>query len=87
MSMKNCNDTIGNRTRDLLACSAVPQSNVHLHAPIQLCIIIILQYLKDANLVNENTVTKPNKVEREDLLLVHTARYLKSLKVSLTYCF
>ncbi|GFG36953.1 hypothetical protein Cfor_12482 [Coptotermes formosanus] len=40
------------------------------------------QYLKDANLVNENTVTKPNKVEREDLLLVHTARYLKSLKWS-----
>ena len=25
MSMKNCNDTIGNRTRDLLICSAVPQ--------------------------------------------------------------
>jgi hypothetical protein len=25
MSMKNSNDTIGNQTRDLLACSAVPQ--------------------------------------------------------------
>jgi hypothetical protein len=25
MSMKNTNDTIGNRTRDLPACSAVPQ--------------------------------------------------------------
>ena len=25
MSMKNCNDTIGNRTRDLPTCSAVPQ--------------------------------------------------------------
>jgi len=25
MSMKNSNDTIGNRTRELLACSAVPQ--------------------------------------------------------------
>jgi hypothetical protein len=25
MSMKNSNETIGNRTRDLLACSAVPQ--------------------------------------------------------------
>jgi hypothetical protein len=44
-----------------------------------------LQYLKDANLVNENTVTKPNEVEQEDLLLVHTARYLKSLKVKLKY--
>jgi hypothetical protein len=25
MSMKNSNDTIGNRTRDLLACKAVPK--------------------------------------------------------------
>jgi hypothetical protein len=25
MSMKNSNDTIGNRTRDIPACSAVPQ--------------------------------------------------------------
>jgi len=25
MSMKNCNDTIGNRTRDLPTCSTVPQ--------------------------------------------------------------
>jgi len=25
MSMKNSNDTIGNRTRDFLACSAIPQ--------------------------------------------------------------
>lgn len=46
----------------------------------------ILQYLKDANLVDENTVTKPNEVQHEDLLLVHTARYLKSLKVNLKYC-
>jgi len=26
MSLKNSNDTIGNRTRDLPACTAVPQS-------------------------------------------------------------
>jgi hypothetical protein len=26
MSMKNSNDTVGNRTRDLLHCSAVPQT-------------------------------------------------------------
>jgi hypothetical protein len=25
MSIKNCNDITGNRTRELLACSAVPQ--------------------------------------------------------------
>jgi len=33
MSMKNSNDTMGNRTRDLPACSAVPQPTVPLRAP------------------------------------------------------
>ena len=32
MSMKNSKDVIGNRTRDLLACSAVPQPTAPLHA-------------------------------------------------------
>jgi hypothetical protein len=31
--MKNSNDTIGNRTRDLLACSAVPQPTAPPRAP------------------------------------------------------
>jgi hypothetical protein len=31
--MKNSNDTTGNRTCDLPACSAVPQPTVPLHAP------------------------------------------------------
>jgi len=34
MSMKNSNDTIGNRTRDLPACSAVPQPTALPRAPI-----------------------------------------------------
>jgi len=33
MSMKNY-DTIGNRTHDIPACSAVPQPTVPLHAPL-----------------------------------------------------
>jgi len=33
MAIKNSNDTIGNRTRDLLACSAVPQPSVPPRAP------------------------------------------------------
>jgi len=33
MSMKNSNDTIGNRTRDLLAFSAVPQPTAPPRAP------------------------------------------------------
>jgi hypothetical protein len=33
MSMKKSSDTIGNRTRDLPACSAMPQPTAPLHAP------------------------------------------------------
>jgi acetoin utilization deacetylase AcuC-like enzyme len=55
---------------------------MHCIVPIKL---FVLQYLKDANIVNENTVTKPNEAQEEDLLLVHTARYLKSLKVMSKY--
>jgi hypothetical protein len=33
MSMKNSIETIGNRTRDLPACSAVPQSTAPLRVP------------------------------------------------------
>jgi hypothetical protein len=36
--MKNSNDTIGNRSRDLPVCSAVPQSLRHQRAP---CILIV----------------------------------------------
>jgi hypothetical protein len=32
--MKNSNDTIGNRTRDLPACSAVPQPTALPRAPL-----------------------------------------------------
>ena len=32
--MKNSNDTIGNRTRDLRACSAVPQPTAPPHSPL-----------------------------------------------------
>jgi hypothetical protein len=33
--MKNSNDTIGNRTRNLPACSTVPQTNAQKRAPIK----------------------------------------------------
>jgi hypothetical protein len=35
MSIKNSNDNIGNQTRDLPACSAVPQSTAPPRAPIK----------------------------------------------------
>ena len=38
MSMKNCNDTIGNRIRDLSNFSAVPQPTAPPRAPVY-CVI------------------------------------------------
>jgi len=37
--MKNSNDIIGNRTRDLPACSAVPQPTAPPRAPMSLFVI------------------------------------------------
>jgi transglutaminase/protease-like cytokinesis protein 3 len=39
--MKNSSDTIGNRTRDLPACSAVPQPTATPRAPIIYYIILL----------------------------------------------
>ena len=33
--MKNSNDTIGNRTRDLLTCSAMPQPTAPPRSPLE----------------------------------------------------
>lgn len=42
----------------------------------------IFKFLKNASLVNDDTIVKPNEAQQDDLLLVHTIRYLKSLKWS-----
>jgi hypothetical protein len=39
--MKNSNDTIENRTRDLPACSAVPQPTAPPRAPLFVLVMII----------------------------------------------
>ena len=41
--MKNSNDTIGNRTRDLLVCNAVPQPT----APPAACTLIYLNIIQE----------------------------------------
>jgi hypothetical protein len=46
MSMKNSNDTIGNRTRDLPTCSAVLQPTALPHAP---------KYRKQYNIFSSST--------------------------------
>ena len=59
MSMKNSNDTIGNRTRDLLGCGAVPQPTAPSRAPLPKHILNnkghkdnIKTDLEDTNLTN-----------------------------------
>ena len=59
MSMKNSNNTIGYRTRDLPACSVVPQPTVPLRAPLPKHILNnkghkdnIKTNLEDTNLTN-----------------------------------
>jgi len=46
MSMKNSNDTIGNRTRGLLTCSAVPQPTAPLRAPFSVGKELFLDWIK-----------------------------------------
>jgi hypothetical protein len=41
MAMKNSNDTIGNRTRDLSACSAVPQPTAPPHTEQLITIVLV----------------------------------------------
>jgi len=53
MSMKNSNDIIGNRTRDLLACSAVPQPTAPPHTPFH-CVVFQIHPVCASALGNSN---------------------------------
>jgi hypothetical protein len=72
MSVKNSSDIIGNRTRDLLAFSAVPQPNAPLRAPkyksareileVLTAVLVKIQFFWDVppcRLVNTNASEEP----------------------------
>ena len=62
--MKNSNYTIGNRTRDLLTCSAVPQPTAPPRSPIQ--VVDIVKY------VTEQRIKRLRHRNRmKDIRLVH----------------
>ncbi|KAJ8952052.1 hypothetical protein NQ318_010962 [Aromia moschata] len=42
----------------------------------------VYKFLKESGLVNKKTVVVPNEATREDLLMVHTKKYLKKLNCS-----
>ncbi|XP_076105589.1 histone deacetylase 11-like isoform X2 [Mytilus galloprovincialis] len=43
----------------------------------------VYEFLKEAKLIQEKTIVKPKEATQADLLVVHTAQYLKDLKWSL----
>ena len=45
--MKNFDDTIGNQTHDLSACSTVPQQTVPLHTPLEEYTLHLISTPKD----------------------------------------
>jgi hypothetical protein len=49
MSVKNSNDTIGNRTRDLPACSAVPQPTAPPRGPPILWVLGVKQHGREVD--------------------------------------
>jgi hypothetical protein len=60
MSKKDFNDTIGNRTRDVSACIAVPQPTAPPRAPETVTILwlSLLSFFKGALLPNFNRMVK-----------------------------
>ena len=84
MSMKISIDTIGNRTRDLLACSAVPQTNAPPRTPetriqktkrlYMLCaffgsIIIIIIIINYSQIFSSHLTVSTLRFQEEDLKL------------------
>ena len=64
--MKNANNTNGNRTRDLPACSAVPQPTAPPRAPIYLEINKNLKYLTDLQFIYFYVIAVNNTVFQLD---------------------
>ena len=73
--MKNFNDTIGNRTRDFPACSAVPQPTAPPRARGKVIVSLIRKYLKVV--LYHNSLRKflktLNNYKPSEVLVNHTA--------------
>ena len=70
MSMRNCSDTTGNRTRDLPACSALPQTTAPARAPIW-TVIHIITTAKEINISARPLVCKLTAGLSSNLKLPH----------------
>lgn len=45
--------------------------------------VLLFQYLKEAKLIDDTCIVKPNIATKNDLQVVHTKKYLRSLQVRL----
>jgi hypothetical protein len=60
MSIKNSNDTIGNRTRDLPACSAVPQPTAPPRNFVMYIFILGLKVILNEHLLGQKLLSTIN---------------------------
>jgi hypothetical protein len=68
MSMKNSNDTIGNRTRDLPACRAVPQLTAPSRAPQLPTVETLFSFIDIMQLSNNSpTFMQANQTDRHSV--------------------
>jgi len=70
MSMKNSNDTIGNRTRGLPACSTVPQPTAPLCTPYTYIFLLRNHSFKEHMLFDVITImllTKPTEIKIKEM--------------------
>jgi len=73
--MKYSNDTIGNRTRDLSACSAVPQPTAPLRAHRAVCYV--------STIMEEHPASSGFNPEDGDMMLLLLPNYTVSFPIRL----
>jgi hypothetical protein len=67
MSMKNCSDTLGNRTRDLSICRAVPQQT----APPAACSMEYIKLMKSRVMLSQKSLALYNISSQWCLFYIH----------------
>jgi hypothetical protein len=71
MSLKNSNDTIGNRTRDISACSAVPQPTGPLPLALYKLPSELFYRAKNMGVQDGMTKVRLEKLYNENMYSVH----------------
>ena len=89
--MKNSSDTIGDQTRDLQACTAVPQPTVLLRAPMYVLYMTKMKKIKKKYVYNLNHFFLDYKCKCTRNLLIMNREGIPKLtcdcvSINLTHC-